>query len=129
MHKRLIHLKIKILNLAAESGIIRQQEQKALRRHRKWSHASDIETYRSLREHRKGIVRTVARENLLAYGFLRGRSYAQMEPSCGESPDFDAVKRIAKRFRTDKWEELSDQWNLWIQEAKQHLTTQVKKAA
>lgn len=67
---RKTELKIKIMSLAAESRIIRREEKKWPGRHAKRL---------SLREHRIGDVRTEARCALLAYGFLRGRLYRQVE--------------------------------------------------
>jgi hypothetical protein len=87
------YIKVKILSLAAEAKIIRKQEQKA-RKHGN----------RSLRvglaDHRRGIVRREARHAQLAYGFLRGRAYKQMEAKChpGCGPDFAKVKSSIERY-------------------------------
>lgn len=59
----------------------------------------------SLYLHRTMDLRTEQRASLLAYGFLRGRRYAQVEPpctcvmSCGHvGPDMSHVGDIAARF-------------------------------
>ena len=64
------HLKIKIKSLAAEARIIKQEE-------RKWRYPHPMRE--SLRRHRRRDVRAEARHSLIAYGFLRGRRYAQIE--------------------------------------------------
>lgn len=87
------YIKVKILSLAAEAKIIRQQEAKA-RKHGQ-------RTLRiGLADHRRGIVRHEARHAQLAYGFLRGRSYKQMEAKChpGCGPDFSKVKSSIERY-------------------------------
>jgi len=87
MSFRLVHLKVKVKSLAAEAGIIRFEENKS-RGFRK----------SSLNEHRRGIVRYHARLNQLAYGFLRGRSYHQMEVKAATEPEWDEVRKLIKRF-------------------------------
>ena len=85
------HLKIKIKTLAAEARIIRCEERKL--------RGSDNELERSdLCEHRRGIVRRVARENHLAYGFIRGRAYRRLEFQCRTEPNWNAVWTLVKRF-------------------------------
>ena len=64
------HLKIKIKSLAAEARIIKAEE-------RKWRYPHPMRE--SLRRHRRKEVRAEARHSLIAYGFLRGRRYAQVE--------------------------------------------------
>ncbi len=86
MKDRRLFLKVKIKSLVAESRIIRQEE-------RKNPHAR-IE----LAEHRRGIVRQVSRTNNLAYGFIRGRSYRQMERSCYTAPNWKEVWKTIERF-------------------------------
>lgn len=88
------YLKIKIMSLAAEAKIIRREE------HR-WPGASDIRC--GLHLHRVNNVRGEARASLLAYGFLRGRSYAAVEDA--KSPDsfqrqhaMEKAAAIASRF-------------------------------
>lgn len=82
-------LKVKIKSLAAEAKIIRFEERKRPR--------GSYERM-DLAEHRRGIVRTAARETLLAYGFLRGRSYESMEAKCHEAPNWAAVKKMVEKY-------------------------------
>jgi hypothetical protein len=103
--KRTIHLRIKVKSLAAEAQIIRQEAKKT-RGMIRWD----------LNHHRKTIVRSHTRTNLLAYGILKGIPYSTMEKKCFERPDFSAVANIAKRFGATEIEIVP-----WIEEAKNHL--------
>lgn len=101
-----VHLKIKIKSLAAEAQIIRREEQIWKARKERVEHriiTSDDETsyiewhptYSSLRGHRVGTVREEARSALLAYGYLRGRTYRQIERFCYEPPNWQRIAQLA----------------------------------
>lgn len=116
---RATHLKIKIKTLAVEAQFIRKEERAALKAARHG--ASRVEDgregypdrhyrdYESLREHRTGIVRSAARVNNLAYGFLRGHAYSDMESKTNSEVDLVAVHKLVKRFGTradlERWPE------------------------
>lgn len=102
MEERTIHLKVKVLSLAAEARIIRRQAKRA-KGMVKWR----------LNQHRTEVVRDHSRHNLLAYGILRGVPYRKMEQKCSEKPDFDRVSSIAKRFGAS-----DAQVRLWMIDAK-----------
>ena len=70
---KLRELKIKIKNLADEARTIREEERKT----------SGMERWH-LQHHRKTVVRSAARANLLAYACLRGMPYCRVEPRVGE---------------------------------------------
>lgn len=112
MNERLIHLRIKVKTLVAESQIIRTEARKT-KGLVKWG----------LNDHRKTIVRDHTRVNLLAYGFLKGTPYEAMESKCRENPNFEKVSRIVMNFggRSRK-EELE----VWIEDAKKHLKAKGK---
>ncbi|MEE8114492.1 MAG: hypothetical protein V3T23_09055 [Nitrososphaerales archaeon] len=82
------YLKVKIKSLAAEAKIIRKETKRAKR--------ASIRDGLAL--HRKGIVRTEARHTHLAYGFLRGREYRQMERTTHEAPDWDKVRKMVDKY-------------------------------
>ena len=105
MNERLIHLRIKVKTLVAESQIIRKEARKT-KGMVKWG----------LNEHRKTIVRSHTRFNLLAYGLLRGVPYRVMESKCREKPDFESVARVARRFGCS-----AEDLELWIADAREHL--------
>lgn len=85
MDKR-IYLKVKIKSLAEEAKIIRKEE------------ARNPEFRLGLAEHRKGIVRNEARHTLLAYAFLRGKDYKQVEPKCHEKPEWSRVESMIIKY-------------------------------
>ena len=66
----LTYLKVKIKSLAEESKIIRKEEFRA---------KSNPELRRSLYEHRISPVGSESRATFIAYGFLRGRKYSEVE--------------------------------------------------
>jgi len=132
MNIRATHLKIKIHTLADEARHIRREERKALKRARHGKavlefhgdlidYQADYRVYEGLHDHRTGVVRGAARINLLAYGFLRGHSYAEMEQKTRSTLDLVAVYRIVKRFGTT--EDLA-RWPAWQTSAVQHLDDQ-----
>jgi hypothetical protein len=84
-----VRLKIKIKSLAEEARIIRFEE-------KKWPGPSD-ERY-VLHDHRIKIVREEARSAQLAYGFLRGKPYRQIENSCKSAPDWKRVHQLIKKY-------------------------------
>lgn len=82
------YLKIKIKSLAAEARIIRKETRRVKR----------ISIKNGLALHRKGIVRFEARHALLAYGFLRGLEYRQMEQKAHEPPDWKKVRKMIEKY-------------------------------
>ena len=84
-----IYLRMKIMSLAAEARIIQAEE-------KRWpgEHAAR----QGLRRHRIHEVRPEARHALLAYGFLRGREYRQLESKATRAPDWDRVQKLAEKF-------------------------------
>lgn len=126
---RITHLKIKIKNLAAESGIIRLEERKLAKLDARLKAVGAAKVHFTerveLAYHRRGVVRDVARENLLAYGFLRGRKYACIENKTNSVPYFHLVSKHAKSFSSSGWgEEEKLKWEEWFAEAKVHIASQ-----
>ena len=98
MHIRF--LKIKLKALAAEARIIRREELRtncSPRIGEVYATANTLERA-ALHEHRVGAVRREARHTYLAYGFLRGRAYAQLEVTCQKPPDLSAVLRMVRKY-------------------------------
>lgn len=85
------YLKIKIMSLAAEAKIIRREE-------RRWYGSSG--TRSGLRNHRVFEVRSEARAAQVAYAFVRGRTYAQLERSPLTTPRWDRVLTLVRRYGT-----------------------------
>ena len=65
-------LKIKLKHIGTEPAIIRLEEKKALK-HRNYS------AHKSFYLHRTNNVRDEARATNLAYGYIRGKTYAEVE--------------------------------------------------
>ena len=82
------YLKVKIKSLAEEAKIIRTETKRARK----------VTIKNGLALHRKGIVRREARHTHLAYGFLRGREYREMENKAFEAPDWAKVRRMIERY-------------------------------
>lgn len=87
------YLKIKIMSLAAEATIIRREE-------RRWHRNTDvaIATRNGLRSHRVNEVRIEARAALVAYAYVRGRAYAQLEAFPLTPPRWDRVLILVRRY-------------------------------
>lgn len=124
------YLKIKIKTLVAEARIIKSEEQALSREARKLYKKGIKPDLRysllcelsNVQDHRTGTVRWAARNNLLAYGFLRGRSYAQMEAYAETEPDWPAVAKIVSRFGGELGE-----WATWLIEAQIFYNSSVNK--
>lgn len=80
-------LKVKLKSLAAEAVIIRQEEAKAKGQLRNDLHA-----------HRVLVVRSESRATLLAYNFIRGRTYEQTEGKCKTPAPKERVEAMVKKY-------------------------------
>lgn len=107
------YIKVKILSLAAEAKIIRQQEAKA-RAH------GNLSLRVGLGDHRRGIVRHEARHALLAYGFLRGRAYKQMEAKAHQEPNFPKIRKAIEKHGCD-YRPGGETWNEYLARKAQML--------
>lgn len=97
-----IKLKIKLKSLAEEARIIRKEE----RRLKLAGRGPDIT---QLHEHRLLVVRRCARETHIAYGYLRGLSYEQIERP-KRAPNWDNVEKIVKKYGTVQQENDFQSW-------------------
>ena len=89
------YLKIKVVSLAAEARLIRQEENRF--RKRKPSDRA-LAARQGLRQHRVGEIRPEARSACLAYAFLRGRTYQQAEGKAKSLPDWQRVGKLVERY-------------------------------
>jgi hypothetical protein len=112
-----VYLKIKIMSLAAEAQIIRQQTKRF---------RGDDPRHTGLYRHRLDAVRPEARSAQLAYGFLRGRTYAQLENWCHEGPDWKRIEQLILKYGQDDSRVLAQQFAAWKDAAAEHLKTQTK---
>ena len=109
MDKR-TYLKVKIKSLAEEARIIRKETKKA----------RNLSIKNGLALHRTGVVRTEARLTQLAYGFLRGLEYLQMEQKAHTSPDWARVRKMVAKYCTH-WDWSSEMSYKEHQEEKAHI--------
>jgi hypothetical protein len=126
-------LKVKIKSLAAEARIIKDEIKKTKDAGLKWS----------LHEHNVLVVRHEARHTLLAYGFLRGRAYEQLENKCKHQvPNWDKVRKMVVKYGRVLYRErdfnsfaeynkaqdaVLPAFEKWIKEADQHIERQRKE--
>lgn len=100
------HLKIKVQTLGAECRVAKSQERQWLRKAKKARAKQRDPKYAeanwfSIRQHRLAVIRKEARDSHLALGFLRGRSYEEMENVAYHAPDWKNIEGIVKRFSAD----------------------------
>lgn len=116
-------LKIKIMSLAAEARIIRNEERKAAararflkeRQGREADAASSADLRSSLHSHRVNAVRPESRASNLAYALLRGRRYDQVEQSCYSQPDWSRVASLLTTFGDYGLEEAKVVVTQWVE--------------
>jgi hypothetical protein len=89
--------RVKIKSLAAEAKIIRKEMAK-----RRWCvHTSGSMMPSMLQDHNKRVVAYEQRHTLLAYAYLRGRSYHSTEnPSADNAPNAKKVSDILTSMKT-----------------------------
>lgn len=119
-------MKVKIKSLAEEARIIRREEKDP----------RNIRLRSSLRGHRTWKIRRESRAALLAYGFLRGSSYNEMESNPHNPPNWDRVRRLVKKYGvmpvwtgyspdksySKRKKDESERLEAWIEESKNHLS-------
>lgn len=102
-----VHLKVKIKTLATEAAIIRLEGRKTKARIKALKSKSEPDiakieqtyfTLFGLTNHRRHIVRDEARAAQLAYGYLRGRRYRQLERWCYTPPPLERAARLVGKF-------------------------------
>lgn len=88
-------LKIKLKSLMEEVKIIRHEEDKLKPAIRKGSEGA-AKMVNEMAHHRRWDLRRESRATLLAYGFIRGRSYDQIEPNAGYEPPGYVKQRVVR---------------------------------
>ena len=102
------YLKVKIKSLTAEAKIIRLEEQRA-------NPKTDMRA--NLLHHRRHVVRPETRASLLAYGFLRGREYKQIEQTRRTEPDWKRVQKMIEKYGSGDQRDLMQQFSEWKEAA------------
>lgn len=93
------YIKIKIKSLAEEAKMIRQEENKCSNAARKVEHKQGWYAVREgLHNHRKLQVTPECRAALVAYGFLRGRTYNEVEGAAKTEPNWKRVEALVTTY-------------------------------
>jgi hypothetical protein len=128
-----VYLKIKVKSLAAEAAIIRKEENRCRQGQARAKAKDNMGAYDSIREQRLGLadhrrfaVRPESRSAGIAYGYLKGRSYAQMELWCHEAPDFKRIEYFVDKYGEGDKRDRMQQFAEWLEAAQAHLATQTK---
>jgi hypothetical protein len=104
-------LKIKIKYMANEAQIIRFEENKTKKEYRYLSakqgreaeYQRALQEFWDMRRHRTFDLRCEARSTLVAYGFIRGKSYATVENAGVDNPpDWGKVLGMITKYGTIK---------------------------
>lgn len=127
------HLKVKVFTLGAEMSYIHRQEikwkEKARVARQKARDPKYLEdNFWSLRHHRKEL-KVEARHTHLAYGFMKGRSYREMEQFCygdikgygSTPPDWAKIEQMIDRFSQDEPDprDVMQKFSEWLASAKE----------
>lgn len=128
-----VYLKVKIKSLTEEARIIKREESKALcgartRKQREMPFSEGYTTYEGLRSHRIDYVRPEARATVLAYNFLRGRTYQQTEnnshlyemPTYGRKVMWERVQKMVSKYG-DKTQAQQEALAAWIKSSETWL--------
>lgn len=110
-----VFLKIKIKSLAAEASIIRRETNRFTR--------GDNPVRLELYAHRVFVVRPESRSAGLAYGFLRGRAYEQMETKVHNKayPDWKRIEALVQKYGEGDPRERMQRFSEWKDKALEHL--------
>jgi len=83
-----VYLKVKIKSLGEEARIIRKEEKRI--------RGGSLRN--GLYHHRVNVVRSEARHTHLAYGFLRGKAFSQIENKSRIAPDWKRVQKMVMKY-------------------------------
>lgn len=85
--------------------------------------------YQNLRSKRVNELRKIQRVMFLAYGFLNGWDYKDLEDNSHTVPDFNVVEKyIFYWLPVDTFDprEVKQEFEMWIQQAMDHVNSNVK---
>lgn len=98
------YLKIKIVSLADEAVRIRRAEDKIKwktvdgERVRRRRTETQSEIFIGLKEHRRGIVRSESRAAHLAFAYLSGKGYRELEADPKTEPNWSRVSELVTKY-------------------------------
>jgi hypothetical protein len=124
------YLRVKAESLEAESRIIRNHENDRLEkaviaRYLGKDPTYHEKIYRGLNSHRRNELRKEARSTNIAYGFLKGKTYREIETLAYVQPDWERVKTLAGKYSEDDTETFNAKWAQWISAALDNMMTKV----
>ena len=99
-----VYLRIKLLSLPAESKIIRKEMLK---------YDGPSAQYQGLHLHRTREVREESRATQIAIGFLRGKTYKQIEAKCHVQPNWKRVQKLVETYGEGNKEEIRERFLAW----------------
>lgn len=99
------------MSLAAEARIIRRETRR---------YPGDHPTRLGLYFHRIQDVRQESRSACLAYGFLRGHTYQQLEARSYTRPDWKRVQTLVEKYGEGDSRERMQRFAAWKDEALEH---------
>ena len=122
------YLKVKVMSISDEQKIIRREEQLAKYKARanrariqEGKAAEDPARYtevnRGLHAHRVIDCRKELRSSHLAYGFVKGLKYRQMEPLAYAQPNWDRIERLIEKYGEGDTRTIKQQFAAWKAEA------------
>lgn len=136
-------MKVEIKSNAFMATSLRLQEKKAIDKARFFKIISDREgeetkeskfdalrsseyynLYQNLRMKRVHELRKTQRMMFLAYGFLRGWDYEDLEGFCHDEPDFNVVEKYIFFWNTDEGIDprvMKQEYEMWVQEATDYM--------
>lgn len=134
-----VYLKIKIKSLALEAETIRREEKKFKTRYQYLANKAledntaeilirreaSLNTRIALHEHRVNHVRKEARAALLAYGFLNGRDYVEIEGYTRTGFSWKRVEELVKKYGEGEPQTLLQQFAEWRDNAQDHIDLMV----
>lgn len=111
-------LKVKIKSLAEEARIIRKEE----RNQKNHSIRSEMQSHRII------IVREESRNALLAYGFIRGREYKQMEKNAKTQPNWRRIKKLIQKYGVVKYYTDKLRYHTDLEKAREEQRERIERA-
>jgi len=117
-------LRVKIKSLTEETKIIRHEDRvakwhaHAARNRAKQEMAEKHELHNfNLHHHRIVDIREEARASHLAYGFLRGKSYREMEHFSYTQPNWYKIEKMISKYCDQDWRTVGQRFAQWKDEA------------
>lgn len=111
--RRFLDEKTRINKAVDARSLTISQAKRALRK----PSETTLKTFWGLRHHRQYDVRSESRASHVAYGFLRGLDYKQIEGTAKSSPNWSRVEDLVKKYGEDDIRLRMQRFEEWRQEA------------